>query len=115
MKHYFNDLGTPRKYLRNDQVTPPYRLPYRCLYSVNIDNLFMAGRDVSVTRVALASTRVMGSTAMMGEAVAIAASLCCKYGCTPRKLYQEYLDELLDAYREGTPARHEAVFQDRPY
>jgi hypothetical protein len=113
-KHGYNPPG-PIEKIPGVTVNFPYMLPYRSLYSRNIDNLFMAGRDVSVTRVALASTRVMGSTAMMGEAVAIAASLCCKYRCTPRKLYQEYLDELLDAFREGTPARHETVFQDRPY
>lgn len=39
MKHYFNDLGTPRRYLRDDQVIPPFRIPYRCLYSINVDNL----------------------------------------------------------------------------
>lgn len=58
MKHYFNDLGTPRRYLRDDQVPPPYRIPYRCLYSVNVDNLFMAGRNISVSHIALSSTRV---------------------------------------------------------
>ena len=100
MKHYFSDLGTPRKYLRNDQVPPPYRLPYRCLYSVNIDNLFMAGRNVSVSHIALASTRVQNMTGMMGEVVAVAASICKKYGCSPRDVYKQHLDELLDAFRK---------------
>ena len=49
----------------------PYPVPYRCLYSRNIDNLFMAGRNISVTHVALGTVRVMRTTGMMGEVV------CC--------------------------------------
>ena len=56
----------------------PYPIPYRCLYSRNIDNLFMAGRNISVTHVALGTTRVMRTTGMMGEVVGMAASLCKK-------------------------------------
>ena len=99
MKHYFNDLGTPRRYLRDDQVPPPYRIPYRCLYSVNIDNLFMAGRNVSVSHIALSSTRVQNVTGMMGEVVAVAAAICKKYGCSPREVYTLHLQELLEAFK----------------
>ena len=99
MKHYFNDLGVRRKYLRDDQVPPPYRLPYRCLYSVNIDNMFMAGRNVSVSHIALSSTRVQNMNGMMGEVVGKAASICKKYGCTPREVYTKHLNELLDAFK----------------
>ncbi|MBO4341046.1 MAG: FAD-dependent oxidoreductase [Bacteroidales bacterium] len=99
MKHYFNDLGTPRMYLRKDQVPPPYRIPYRCLYSVNVDNMFMAGRNVSVSHIALSSTRVQNVTGMMGEVVAVAASLCKKHNCTPREVYTNHLQELLDSFK----------------
>ena len=95
MKHGFNPLGVSRMYLRDDQVNPPYRIPYRCLYSKNIDNLFMAGRNISVSHIALSSTRVQRTTGMMGELVGIAAGLCKKYDCTPRQVYTEHLDELL--------------------
>jgi hypothetical protein len=94
MKHYFNDLGTPRRYLRDDQVIPPYRIPYRCLYSRNVDNLFMAGRNISVSHIVLSSCRVQGTTGMMGELVALAATLCKKYDCLPRDVYKKYLKEL---------------------
>lgn len=57
-------------------VIYPYPVPYRCLYSRNIDNLFMAGRNISVTHVALGTVRVMRTTGMMGEVVGMAASLC---------------------------------------
>lgn len=94
MKHYFNDLGTPRRYLRDDQVIPPYQIPYRCLYSKNIDNLFMAGRNISVSHIVLSSCRVQETTGMMGELVGFAAALCKKYNCTPREVYKKHLNEL---------------------
>lgn len=72
----------------------PYAVPYRCLYSRNINNLFMAGRDISETHVALGTTRVMRTTGMMGEVVGIAASLCKKYKCFPRQIYWYHLNEL---------------------
>ena len=79
----------------------PYAVPYRCLYSRNVDNLFMAGRNISVTHVALGSVRVMRTTGMMGEVVGMAASLCRKYGALPRGVYQRHLDELRSLMREG--------------
>lgn len=79
----------------------PYAVPYRCLYSRNIDNLFMAGRDISVTHVALGTVRVMRTTGMMGEVVGMAASICHDYSCTPRQVYQTYLDELKAMMRIG--------------
>jgi hypothetical protein len=72
----------------------PYWVPYRCLYSRNIDNLFMAGRDISVTHEALGAVRVMKTTGAMGEVVGMAASLCKQYDCTPREVYANHLDEL---------------------
>ena len=79
----------------------PYAVPYRCLYSRNIDNLFMAGRDISVTHVALGTVRVMRTTGMMGEVVGMAASLCKKHNTTPRKIYQTHLGELKGLMKEG--------------
>jgi len=72
----------------------PYWAPYRCLYSRNVPNLFMAGRDVSVTHEALGAVRVMRTCGMMGEVVGMAASLCKKYNTNPRGVYQNYLSEL---------------------
>ncbi len=64
----------------------PYSIPFRCLYSKNIENLFMAGRDISVTHVALGTTRVMLTCAVIGQAAGTAAALCLKKGVPPRKL-----------------------------
>lgn len=63
-----------------------YTIPYRSYYSKNIKNLYMAGRDISTTRLGLASTRIIGCCAIGGEAVGIAAALCKKYACDPREL-----------------------------
>lgn len=80
----------------------PYTIPYRCLYSKNISNLFMAGRDISTTHVAFGSTRVMRTCGMMGEAVGYAAYLCKKYEATPRGIYKEHLKEFIDIIK-GEP------------
>jgi len=77
-----------------DRLVPPYSIPLRCLYSKNINNLMMAGRDISVTHIAHGSTRVMATCAVIGQAVGMAGSLCKKYGISPRKVYQDYIQEL---------------------
>ncbi len=82
-------------------LAAPYPVPYRCLYSRNIDNLFMAGRDISVTHVALGTTRVMRTCGMEGEVVGMAASLCHNHQATPRMVYWYYLNDLKQLMREG--------------
>jgi hypothetical protein len=79
----------------------PYWAPYRCLYSRNISNLFMAGRDISVTHEALGPVRVMRTCGCMGEVVGMAASLCKKHDCNPRAIYQAHLDELIQLMKQG--------------
>lgn len=79
----------------------PYPIPYRCFYSRNIDNLFMAGRNISVTHVALGTIRVMRTTGMMGEVVGMAASVCTDNHTTPRGVYQDHLEELIVLMKEG--------------
>ncbi|GAA4413043.1 hypothetical protein GCM10023187_40880 [Nibrella viscosa] len=55
-----------------------YQIPYRCLYSRNIRNLFLAGRIISASHVAFGSSRVMGTSAHVGQAVGMAAALCTR-------------------------------------
>ena len=74
----------------------PYFVPYRCLYSRNIKNLFMAGRNVSVSHDALGTVRVMRTGGLMGEIVGYAASLCKKYGTTPKDIYESHLEEFIN-------------------
>jgi|SRR5690554_4146622 len=79
----------------------PYPIPYRCFYSRNINNLFMAGRNISVTHVALGTVRLMRTTGMMGEVVGMAASIAAKYSTNPRGVYQNHLEELKKIMKEG--------------
>ncbi|MGL4328899.1 MAG: FAD-dependent oxidoreductase, partial [Tannerellaceae bacterium] len=79
----------------------PYPIPYRCLYSKDIKNLFMAGRNISVSHVALGTVRVMRTTGILGEVVGMAASLCVKYKAVPRQVYTNHLDELKGLMRVG--------------
>jgi hypothetical protein len=79
----------------------PYWAPYRTLYSRNISNLFLAGRDISVSHEALGAVRVMRTTGCMGEITAMAASICCKRECGPRDVYAKHLDELKSLMARG--------------
>lgn len=82
-------------------ATNPYAVPYRCLYSRNIDNLFMAGRDISVTHIGLGTVRVMRTCGMMGEVVGMAASICHKQKALPRDVYTSHLDSLKALMEQG--------------
>lgn len=73
---------------------PIVNVPYRCIYSVNIDNLLFAGRNVSATHIALGTLRVQNTIATLGQAAGTAASLCIKYNETPRGIYKNYIHEL---------------------
>jgi hypothetical protein len=69
----------------------PYWAPYRCLYSRNLKNLFMAGRDISVTHEGLGPVRVMRTCGMMGEIVGKAAWICVRHETSPRGVYEKHL------------------------
>jgi hypothetical protein len=79
----------------------PYAIPYRCLYSRTVPNLMMAGRNISVTHVALGTVRVMRTGGMMGEVLGMAASLCHAHETTPRGVYEKHLEKLKALLREG--------------
>ena len=63
-----------------------FGIPYRCYYSRNINNLFLAGRIISASHVAFGSTRVMLTCAHGGAAVGVAAAHCLKDALSPRDL-----------------------------
>ena len=79
----------------------PYAIPYRCLYARDVDNMFMAGRDISVTHVALGSVRVMRTCAMMGEVVGLAANVCVSKKLMPRDIYKTHFDDLVALMKKG--------------
>ena len=86
---------------------PIYTIPYRSLYSVNVPNLMMAGRDISVTHAALGSTRVQSTCSVIGQAVGTAAAMCIAERLTPRAIGERRMDALQqrllrdDAYIPG--------------
>jgi len=86
-----------------------YPVPYRCFYSKDIGNLFMAGRTISVERHALGSTRVMRTCGMMGEVVGKAAWICVRHHTTPRGVYEQYLDILKDLMGQPGAMRRDTL------
>ena len=93
--------GQEFKTINKNTNIHPYPIPYRCLYSRNVDNLFMAGRCISVSHVVHGSIRVMRTTGMMGEVVGMAASLCKRHGVLPRAIYRSYFPELKQLMEQG--------------
>lgn len=72
----------------------PYGIPFRSLYSKNISNLYFAGRNISATHMAMSSTRVMATCAVMGQAVGTAAAIGVRDNLTPREIYKSKIEEL---------------------
>ncbi|NBD24734.1 FAD-dependent oxidoreductase [Paenibacillus glycinis] len=86
---YSTESGS--KHMHMDGV---YHIPFRSLYSVNVRNLLMAGRDISASHVAFGTTRVMATCAVIGEAAGTGAALSAAKGVTPRELHRGHLREL---------------------
>ncbi len=86
----FDHKGEPTTYY---DCPSPFGIPYRCLCSVNIENLMFAGRNISVTHVAMAASRVMATCAMLGQAAGTAAALAVEKGISPKNV-GEYIGEL---------------------
>jgi hypothetical protein len=72
----------------------PYKIPFRVLYSKNIDNLFFAGRNISATHAAFSSTRVMGTCSILGQALGTAAALCVKEDVLAKELTASQIKEI---------------------
>lgn len=99
-----NSLLFPgREYLSRGQLTPLgfYPIPFRCFCCRDLDNMMMAGRNISVSHIALGTVRVMRTTAMMGEVVGLAASICCKEGISPHDVHQKEFGKLKQLMTKG--------------
>ncbi len=79
----------------------PYPIPFRCLYSKNVDNLMMAGRNISVSHVALGTVRLMRTIGMMGEVLGMAASICKEEKILPRGVYENHFSKMEKLMAEG--------------
>lgn len=72
----------------------PFCIAYRCLYSKNIENLFFAGRNISVSHAALSATRVMATCSLLGQTVGTAAAIAVHKSLSPRGVYETEVREL---------------------
>lgn len=81
----FDHKGEPTTYY----PCPCFGIPYRCLYSKNIENLMFAGRNISVTHVAMAASRVMATCALLGQAAGTAAAIAIEKNISPRDVLGE--------------------------
>lgn len=86
---YAQESGS--KHLYSDGI---YHIPFRSLYSANVSNMMMAGRNISATHVAFGTTRVMATCAVIGEAAGTGAALSVALGIPPRRLAEKHLLEL---------------------
>ncbi|TZF84015.1 FAD-dependent oxidoreductase [Pedobacter sp. BS3] len=83
---------------RSIKLKGPYSIPFRSIYSKSFKNLLMAGRNISVSHVALSSTRVMATCATLGQAAGTAAAFCISKNSSPAQVYAN--KELLNAYQQ---------------
>jgi hypothetical protein len=96
----------------------PFGIPYRILYSADIDNLMCAGRNASCTHTAMSATRVMATCCTMGQAAGTAAALAVRQGCSPREVGRRHLAALQqallrdDCYLPGVAYQVSAVTRD---
>jgi len=86
---------------------PIYTIPFRSLYSKNIDNLLFAGRNMSVSHVALGTVRVQGTLAPLGQAAGTAAAMCIERKTTPRTLCRRHIEDL-----QQTLLKHDQYIPD---
>ncbi len=74
-----------------------YEIPYRCLVPKRVDDLLVAGRCISTTHEALASTRLTPTVMTLGQAAGTAAALSVQRAVPPRALDPALLRERLIA------------------
>jgi hypothetical protein len=84
-----------------------YEIPYRCLVPATVDGLLVAGRCISTTHEALASTRLTPTVMTLGQAAGTAAALAVGAGVRPRDVSPELLREHLT--RDGVDLRRPAT------
>lgn len=101
-------MDTSRPPNRTIALKKPYGIPYRCLYSRKIKNLFFAGRNISATHIALSSSRVMATCSLMGQAAGTACAVALERNTDVRgagkyiSVIQRYLRDD-DCYLLNTP------------
>lgn len=87
-------------HLQKRRLSEPYPIPFRSLYSHNIENLMFAGRNISASHIAFSSTRVMGTIGLLGQAAGTGAAIAVHHDLTPRQACQQYITEIQDTLME---------------
>ena len=72
-----------------------YDIPYRCYLAKGFDNLYVSGRSLSASKLAMASSRVMGTCAIGGQAIGTAAAQAAQKKCTIREIDMQELQQTL--------------------
>jgi hypothetical protein len=75
-------------------IPPIYTIPYRSIYSRDVDNLFFSSRLMSVSHIAHGSVRLQRTLCTVGQAAGTAAAMCKQFNCQPRGIYQNHMEEL---------------------
>jgi len=92
-----------------------YDIPLRSCVARDIDNLMFAGRNISATHIAFATTRVMATCAVIGQGVGTAVATALQHDISPGilterpELWSEFQQQLLrdDAYLIGVTSSDE--------
>jgi len=92
--HHPGGIRYPGKPTIFHPAPSPFGIPYRSLYSKNIDNLLFAGRNISATHAAMSATRVMATCALLGQAAGTAAAIAVRDGLSPRGVAEKRIAEL---------------------
>jgi len=71
-----------------------YDIPLRCLYNKKISNLLFAGRDIGTTHAAFASTRIMNTCALSGQAAGTLAHACIGFESAPAELEDKEIESI---------------------
>lgn len=82
--HHPGGLRYPGPPTIHHPAPSPFGIPYRCLYSKNIENLMFAGRNISTTHTAMSASRVMATCAVVGQAAGTAAAVAIQHRIAPR-------------------------------
>lgn len=88
----------------------PFEVPFRCLYSADIDNLLVAGKHISVTHIAGSATKFMGNGGQHAIAAAAAASICLRERISPREVGAEHVGELKGLVEKLVAGRSDVQF-----
>ena len=102
-KHVHNKAARKPDYNYEGHNNDPYPIPFGSLYSRNIPNLMMAGRCISSTHIAHSTARIIHTTTLMGEVVAMGASLSLEHDCTPRTVRHKHVEKLRHLAEIGIP------------